>query len=226
MSSDLDRLRPTTAEELIAGAALVGNAFPLIGGVASGIALFSVSERRWVRLIEFLRSVEQKLEQLTSISADQEELVAEVLERVVRERSHEKTDSFRNILLNAVTDEGMDYDEVIEMVRLVEQMTPNHIKLLSVLQDPVKADERLGGKVAEQTAAFYMGPHVTFLRPFFPDWGDERLRRAWGDLQRFNILTQDYPTAMGSTFTLEGLSGYVSAFGRTVVSYIIGPDGP
>ena len=90
MSTELDRLRPTTAEEIIAGAALVGNAFPLIGGVASGIALFSVSERRWERLIEFLRSVEEKLEQLTSISADQEEVVAEVLERVVRERSHEK----------------------------------------------------------------------------------------------------------------------------------------
>ena len=226
MSTELDRLRPTTAEEIIAGAALLSNAFPLIGGVASGIALFSVSERRWGRLIEFLQSVEEKFEQLTSISADQEEVVAEVLERVVRERSDEKTDCFRNILLNAVADGGMDYDEVIEMVRLVEQMTPNHIKLLSVLQDPIKADENLGGKVAEGTAAFANAPHVAFLKPFFPDWRDEHLKRTWADLRRFNILAQDYPTAMGSTFTLEGLSEYVSAFGRTVVNYIIEPDGP
>ena len=60
---------------------------------------------------------------------------------------------------------------MIEMVRLVEQMTPNHIKLLSVLQDPIKAMSDWVVKLQEKRLIFYMGPHVTFLRPFFPDWG-------------------------------------------------------
>ena len=224
MSAELDRLRPTTGEEIIEVAGMLSNAFPVVGGVLSSVALFSVSERRWERLVDFLRAVEEKLEHLKSVSADQEEVVAEILERVIRERSQEKRDCFRNILLNAVEDEEMEYDEVIEMVRLVEQLTPNHIRLLSVLRDPVKADERLGGIVARDTANFYMGPHVTFLRPFFPDWGDERLSRAWADLERFNILSQGYPSAMGSTFTLQGLSNYVSGFGRSVANYILDSD--
>ena len=100
----------------------------------------------------------------------------------------------------------------------------NHIRLLSVLRNPVKADERLGGKVARETAKFHMGPHVTFLRPFFPVWRDERLSRAWADLERFSILMQGFPSAMGSTFTLQVLTQYLSGFGRSVANYILDSD--
>ena len=224
MSREIEKLRPTSAEEIIEGAALVGNSIPVIGGVLCGIALHSTAERRWERLLDFLRSVEEVLGDLKRVSADQEEIAAEVLERVIRERSQEKIECYRNILLNAVRDDALDYDATIDIVKLVEGLTPNHIKLLSVLRDPLEADRELGGKVARETANFYSGSHATFLYPFFPDWGAERLRRLWDDLQRAHILSDGFPSAMGMSFTLEGLSNYISNFGRGVVNYILESD--
>ena len=224
MNGEIEKLRPTSAEELVEGAALVGNSIPLIGGVASSIALHSMAGRRWDRLLDFLKSIEKELGNLKGVSADQEEIAAEVLDRVIRERSQEKTECYRNILLNAVKDDALDYDLTIDIVKLVDGLTPNHIKLLSVLRDPLEADRQLGGKVARKTANLHLGSHATFLYPFFPDWGAERLGRLWDDLHRLHILDQGFPSAMGGSFTLEGLSNYISSFGRGVLSYILESD--
>ena len=101
---------------------MLSTCFPFIGGIVSGIALHTVAALRWERLVDFLQSVEEQLEHLhlEDISADQEEIVTEVLERVIRERSKEKSDCYRRIFLNAVSDESLEYGEVIEKVKLVE----------------------------------------------------------------------------------------------------------
>ena len=224
MSREIERLRPTSAEEIIEGAALLGNAFPVFGGVVSGIAMYAVSARRQERLWDFLRSVDEDLEHLKGISADQEEIVAEVLERVIKERSQDKTDCYRNILLNAVVDEALRYDSVLEMVRQVEQFTPNHIKLLAVLHNPIEADKQLDGRVSKETADYVQGSQAIYLRSFFLDWDDDQLKRTWEGLRGASVLSQDYPNGTQSLRGIQELSRNLSNYGRGFVRYVLETD--
>ena len=221
LSLEVERLRPTNVEDMVEGAALLASSFPVIGGVASGIALHTTASRRWDRLVNFLISVEEKLQEVESISDDQEEIVVEVLERVVKERSEEKRECFRNILVHAIVDQDLDYDTTIENVRLLERLTSNHIRMLSILRDPLGADRQLGGKVAAATSNSFGGSYAAYLRPFFDNWNDEQLRRVWSDLHNEYVLNQSFPTTVGVSPNLEGLTTCLSDYGMSFVQHIL-----
>ena len=206
---------------MVEGAALLASSFPLVGGVASGIALYATSSRRWDRLVNFLVLVEERLREVENISDDQEELVVEILERVVKERSKEKRECFSNILIHAVADQDLEYDTMIENVRLLERLTPNHIRILSILRDPLEADRQLNGAESAATLNRSGGSYASYLRPFFENWNDEQLRRMWSDLHNEHVVSQPYPTAVGVHPSLEGLTTCLSDYGMRFVQHIL-----
>ena len=224
MDTEIEKLRPTTIEETIEGAALIGNALPLFGGVVSGIALHTVTARRQERFLDFVAKLHGRVQRLESISDDHAEILIEVLERVVRERSREKTECYRNILLNVATNESFDYDAVLEMVRKVELFTPNHIKLLAVLHDPIEADKQLDGRVSKETANTVQGSQAVYLRSFFWDWDDDQLQRTWEGLRAASVLSQDYPSGTQSLRGIQELSRNLSNYGRSFVRYVLEID--
>ena len=75
----------------------------------------------------------EDLEDLGHLSDEQEDMTAEVFERVVRERSDERLGCYRNILVGVLTSQEWEYDRVEEHVKRVERLTSNDIKLLSML---------------------------------------------------------------------------------------------
>ena len=136
MKQDIRSLRPTNVEELVESTALIVNVVPAFGGLLSGIALHAISSRRWDRLVGFIGSIEDRLSGVEQITEDQEDFVAEIVERVIRERSEELTSCYRNLLLNGLSAQDFDYDSTLEMVNLVARLTPNHIKVLHVINHP------------------------------------------------------------------------------------------
>ena len=199
MKPDVKKLRPTNIEESIEAAGVLLNVIPAIGGLLSGIVLQTTSASRWERLTAFLESIQNRMKCLESLSNDHEEIAVEIVERVVRERSEEKTDCYRNILLNGLNRIDFDYDKTLEMVKLVERLTANHIRILQVIRDPVAAEAALGSSVyPERPVRSLSGLPTNYLglflvRPFFPDWPAGELDRIWEELCDVHILGRVTP---------------------------------
>ena len=219
-------LRLRQGETVVQKAALIANYIPYLGPLASGAALQAVSSRRWDRLIMFisnLRTRLEDLERLEHISAEQEDMTAEIFERVVRERSEERLECYRNILAGVLTGHDWEYDIVEEYVRKVERLTSNDIKLLSVLADPHARDAELSGEISRTADRISMGGLSSLVEVALPGWGREMLRRSWDTLLSEHILGQGYPSGLmtGSSVTLNALSGQLTGYGREFVDFAV-----
>ena len=214
------------------------DASPLFGGLLSGIALHAISSRRWDRLVEFIDSIEDRLRGLEQISEDQEDIVAEIVERVIRERSGEKTSCYRNVLLNGLSSQDFDYDSTLEMVNMVARLTPNHIKVLRVINDPEQAKARLGSqRYSARTPSQMVGLPANdlgffVLLPFFPDWTGSQLGRIWDELCDVHILQRGAPridlppthAEIGIDFVTTTFSQYLTEYGYDFMRFILTSD--
>ena len=219
-------LRLTGGETLAEKSALVANYVPILGPLASGAALQAVSSRRWDRLIMFISNVQTRLEYLErseQLSAEQEDMTAEIFERVVKERSDERVRCYGNILVGVLTGDDWEYDQVEEYVKKIDRLTSNDIKLLSVIADPCARDEELGGEITRTADATYMGGLSTLIEVALPDWDREALVQSWDTLRSEFLLSGGYPSAMmtGNSVTLEGLRSCLSVYGRTFVEFTL-----
>ena len=232
---EVDKLQVTTTEDIVEQAAVLIQAFPVLGGLASGIALFTTSNRRWERLVKFLRSVEDRLDDWENLSDDHEEIVVEILERVVRERSDEKTECFRSILFTSLRDTDFNYDRSLELVKLTERLTVNHIRPLRVVSDPISAIESAGGKVSIERPANSLSGLLAgdvglfFVAPFFADWSGNDLRRIWEELCDSHVLQRISPKfrppkadeTIDADLIALILKQYISQYGHEYLQYIL-----
>ena len=238
MRRDIEELRPTSIETAIELAGILANTVPTIGGLLSGIVMNASSSRRWGRLLVFLESIESRLHGLESLSDDQEEIVVEIVERVVRGRSEEKTSCYRNILLNGLASQEFNYDKTLEMVKLVERLAVNHIKVLHVVRDPVVAKAELGGLAhVERPAKLLLGLPVNqaglfLVSPYFPDWPAGQLSRIWEELCDANILDRISPSmdirpkhdVISVNLVATVLSQYITQYGHDFIRHVLMPE--
>ena len=235
MREEIKKLRPTGIEQSVEAASLLASSIPTIGGLLSGVVMNTTSSRRWRRLLAFLEYIEGRLRGLEGLSDDQEEVVVEIVERVVRERSEEKTDCYRNILLNGLSIREIDYDKTLEMVKLVERLTVNHIKVLQVIRDPVTARSKLGsGGYVERDARPIVGLPtgqlgLFLLSSFFPNWSSSQLSRVWEELCDAHVMRRvspqiDMPPAhemIGMDLVVSSFHQYVSEYGHDFIRYVL-----
>ena len=238
MRRKINELRPTSVEQSIEAAALLANSIPTIGGLLSGVVMYTTSSRRWKRLIAFLASIEDRLHCVEDLSEDQEEIVVEIVERVVRERSEEKIHCYRNILLNGLSSTEIEYDKTLEMIKLVERLTVNHIKVLQAIRDPVSAKASLGnGVYVERHVRSIKGLPTSqlglfLLSSFFPNWPGHQLSRIWEDLSDAHVIGRvspqlDFPPAndtIGMDFVAASFGQYLSEYGHDFVRYVLTLD--
>ncbi len=217
-------LRLNTGETVVEKAALVAGSIPVIGPLASGAALQAVSARRWDRLIMFISNVQTRVEDLERLSDKQEDMTADIFERVVKERSDERVLCYENILVGVLTRDDWDYDEVEEYVKKIDRLTSNDIKLLAVVADPYARDEELSGAISEAAQGMSLGGSLSVLFEIaLPGWSREALVQSWDTLRSEHLLSDQYPSTMmtGSSVTLEGLHSRLSGQGRVFVEFVL-----
>lgn len=235
LTEETRKLRPTRPEQFLEAAAVLASIVPTIGGPISGIVTSATSTRRWNRLLDFLESVETRLSGLEDLSDDQHEIATEILERVVREHSREKTSCYRNILLNGLRAKDMKYDQTMEMLKLVERLTPNHIKVLQVLKDPAAALKTLAPGAYEElraNAVVGLPSHllsVSLLWSLLPDWPFDQLSVVWDELCDSRLIyggsphVQLPPADEKIRFDLVSsiLCQHVSEFGHEFIRHVL-----
>jgi hypothetical protein len=123
-------------------------AIPVPGAGAAaelGALIFQAPiERRadlWARqLLREIRRLEKKVEGFRAEQLrDREEFITVAMyasQAAIRNHDQEKLAALRAAVLNAALDESPDDGERLTFIRLVEDLTPWHLKILSVLADP------------------------------------------------------------------------------------------
>ena len=132
-------------KEQIAGVlSIVTSAIPTLGGPVSAILNGYVTKRKFDRMADVINQLADDLKDYKDDASEQfvatedfEDLLDDTLRKVASERSEEKRTVFKNLLRVAIKECDANYDEHLRILRILEQMQPDHILLLKALsQDP------------------------------------------------------------------------------------------
>lgn len=137
------------------GITILCSAIPYIGGPLSVITSDYFNERKEQRLIEFVESIKNGLDEKTNtiiqeyINGDD---FLDVLENTIRyiifERQSYKRKAYQNILVKSITTEGTTYDDTEEFQHFVSILKIQHFQVLKafseigILQNDRVRDER------------------------------------------------------------------------------------
>ncbi|MGH9771262.1 MAG: hypothetical protein ACRD4Q_06145 [Candidatus Acidiferrales bacterium] len=198
-------------------AAAIANIVPLIGGpIASIIGGISAGKKEQ-RILEAVQRVSEDLHDFTSQAAEEyvktedfEELLENTLRRVAQERSAQKRRLYSAILTTAIKHPGGDYDDQLRFLKTLDELDPDHIKILrSLLQQP------------EPDLAM-MGSPMQTLRKRIPAMAEAQIEQLVNELNDRRIASL---TSLRTIMTAHGaanLQHAVTPYGRRFLSYVAG----
>ena len=217
--------RGETALEIVA---IALEAVPYVGGVLSSTASYFLDMRKNQRLNDFLinlaedlQSVKDRINREFAESEEFQDLTEDILSKAAETRQLEKLDALRAIFLNTVLSDHPSYDATAEIADLVHNWQPRHIILLKILDNPLAADEQMGGVVG------YGGGLVTsiaqILGKLLPEWDDDQIDRTWQDLYDNQIHRTPGTRTMITDQGIRQLDGRLTDFGQMVAGYLRDP---
>jgi len=211
-----DLIQATTkAETVLDVAAFVGSAVPWIGGPVSNV-LSGMSSGRIARVREVLEGLISDLSDFKSEVSEEygktedfEELLEQTLERSADERNEEKRQIYRSFLTNAIESPGEPYDEQIRFLRTLEELQPDHLKVLRALSKTPDPDPGMMGS-----------PNQT-LRQRLPDLEEKRIEEL---ITQLNDLRVTNMTSLKTMMTGRGaadLRHSITSYGQRFMQYIV-----
>jgi hypothetical protein len=118
-----------------------------IGAILNGV----VTRRRHQRLVEVLQELQAQLHGVESDAArryvhteDFDDLLAETLEKAVRERTEEKRRLYARLLAGTIQSPA-PYDEQLEFLQVLERLQPEHLRVLAAIAREPEGSASIGG---------------------------------------------------------------------------------
>lgn len=232
MSDDWPMTPPPPAAGRDTGLALAKAALaaiPGFGGVAAellGAAVGPAIERRFelwcAELAAMLNALAAKVDDLNGRLADNEVFVTTFItatQAAVRDGRDEKVEALRNAVGNAVLpDAPADFLQATYL-RIIDELSPIHLRMLKVLQDPPRWFEEHTD--LERPEIGMMGSRYTVLDAALPDLADHRdlMTLVATELSDRNLtqatslatmMSQDGPWQPLTTDLGNGLLGFIS----------------
>lgn len=218
MPEDSKDLIPATtkAETVLDVAAFVGSAVPWIGGPVSNVLSGMSSGRKFARVREVLEGLISDLSDFKSQVSEEyvktedfQELLEQTLKRSADERNEEKRQIYRSFLTNAIESPGEPYDEQIRFLRSLEELQPDHLKVLRALSKTPDPDPGMMGS-----------PNQT-LRQRLPDLEEKRIEEL---ITQLNDLRVTNMTSLKTMMTGRGaadLRHSITSYGQRFMQYIV-----
>ena len=201
---------------------------PYLGGPL-GVALGEFFERASTRRIEALfDDVFSRLATLESFEnslakgalSDNETFMTVLLDAVKtceRTTSAAKFEALRNAILNSwVSTEPVDLQLIF--VRYVEELTPSHLQLLTLLNDPSGFFSTNG----IEWPNIYMGAKTQLVAAAMPSWGQEFTNQLCLDLQQRGLIGNSSLGAMTTAASLATPS--TTKYGAQFLKFISEPE--
>lgn len=180
---DLPLPARTSAETALDVTAAVVGLAPVLGGPVASVLSGLSGDRRFQRVREVVLELAQRVQDLSEEqknyirSEDFEDLLHETLERVWRERNEEKRRIYREFLEGAIQSPGQPYDEQLRFLRTLEELQPDHLRILRAM-------------IAEPgESPFIGGSRFHTLQQRLPDIEEPRLRDLVAQLEDMRLTT-------------------------------------
>jgi hypothetical protein len=206
-----------SAERALDVAATLANLVPLIGGPVASVIGGISGGRKEQRILEVVQGVSDDLSDFKSQVAEEyvktedfEELLENTLRRVAQERSAEKRRLYRSILTTAIKHPGGDYDEQLRFLRTLDELEPDHIKILRALRQGPESD--LG----------MMGSPIQTLRKRIPEMTEAKIEQLVNGLNDRRITSMTSLRTMMTAHGAADLQHAVTPYGRGFLSYVEG----
>jgi len=106
-----------------------------------------------------------------------------------RNSQREKLDALRNAVLNAALPGSPDEDEQQRLFALIDDLTPTHLRLLALLNDPPAWFERTGRVRPQFALSSNRTAMIKAAMPEIVARGEGALPRFYGDLERWGLLS-------------------------------------
>ena len=125
-------------------AGIVSSLVPWLGGPISNVLGGISVDRKIGRVLKFMEGFAEELKDFKSKASEEyvktedfQELSEQTLLRVQDERNEEKRRIYRDFLIDAIKAPMELYDEQLRFLRTLEEMQPDHIRILRVLNNPL-----------------------------------------------------------------------------------------
>jgi|CXWL01.1.fsa_nt_gi hypothetical protein len=204
-----------TKDKIIDLIAIVTSAAPALGGPISAILSGYVTRRKFERmsdaittLAEILQGFKNEASEAYVATEDFEDLLDNTLRRIATERAEAKRILLRNFLAVSIRECNSNYDDLERILRIVDQMQPDHLIILHALDQAPSSDNGISGS-----------PRQT-LRSRIPSFDDSHIKDL---VEQLNDLRITNLTSLGTMMTARGaqeLSAYITPIGRKVMKYL------
>jgi len=218
MSDDNPDLVPATKTETVLDiAAFVGSAVPWIGGPVNNVLGGMSLGRKLSRVREVLQGLASELSDFKSTLSEEyvkteefEELLEQTLKPVAEERTEEKRRIYRAFLIDAIESPGKPYDEQIRFLRTLEELQPDHLRLIRALSQ------------APDPSPGMMGSPIQTLRRRLPEMDEARISDLLSQLNNLRVTNLTSLKVMMTGRGAEDLRHSVTPYGQRFLRYITG----
>lgn len=225
MADDLEIPGATAGEEVGEYTAIAAGFIPLVGGPIADIAQKAIRDRQNKRLEEFLESLSKKIQEIEDrlnqefIKKDEaKHLFEEVLQTAEQSTQPQKLEALQSVLIVTYTSASPSYDTSREMLQLVRDLQPRHLKLLRILADPKAADAALGNPVGGPDG--FITSISSIIEKLLPDWTEDQIERTWQDLYDKRLQNTPGTKTMITGLGIQQLEDRLTTFGWEVVRYL------
>ena len=217
MSEDNNELFPisTPGEIVLDTIAVISSIAPWLGGpvatILSGISFDRKIGRVREVLLETAKAVndnQSEISQKYVKSEDFSELLEKTLRQVAEERSEEKRLAYAMFLAGDVSSPGTHYDEKLRILRTLEEIQPDHIRILNAMLLPPEKNTNLTGSIGQT------------LQKRLPNIPSERIHDLAQQLTDMKLASLEHINSMMTTSGAEKLENYLTPYGKNFIRHI------
>lgn len=188
---------------------------PIVGGVLATFISEYVPRRKQERLVGFVQDLSREfVAEQTRLDAefvkskDFDRMVEDVLDRAQTVRNEDKLGYWAALLAGVATTDRPAASDRERMIETLDGLRPQHLQLLHVI-----ATTTTGRPGSD------MGSVSNTLEWKIPGPPIDDLRRDWGDLARFGVVS-DYPFGMMTAEGAGNLTVRLTPYGRAFVKLL------
>lgn len=223
--------RTTAALLTLAEAAI--SAVPIVGGPVAALLTAGVGEVVNRRLTEWFADVAEAVEQLAARVDDVQpehlaqneaftDAVMTAARTVEKTSEQEKLDALRNAVLNSVMPGAPDADVRASFFAMVDDLTPSHLRLLALFDDPSGWFDTHLDLVRPQPSL--MSSRRQLVDAALPALAGEVGESFVADLSSRRLINAG---SLGTTMSAQGIWDRVtSSYGRLFLAFVAEPVAP
>lgn len=206
-----------TKEKVVNVLSIISSAAPYLGGPVSAILSGYVTNRKFERIAEVINGLAEGLKNYKNEASERfvatddfEDLLDDTLRKAAHERNEQKRQIFKNMLLKTIRDCDSNFDQLQIILRIIEQLQPDHIILLKALDQETEPETFIPGS-----------PMETIQRRIIINFSTEHITDLVDQLDNLRVikLLSSLNTMMTGTGA-QNLRQSVTPLGRKILSYI------